>query len=559
MLHLALLALATDLPLLEPTTIPVSGEPRAPVAVDLGGDAGLDLVVAQKDLDQVAIFLRAPDGAFAQTGVHATGRAPASVAAGDVDGDGHADLVVANSNGPEATLLLGDGEGAFVEGAPPDVPFGTAVALGDVDGDGHLDLVAAVPAGRLLFLAGAGDGTFSEVADISAGGAVANFELAHIDANGLLDVVAATNLGGVALLLQTGPFAFEQSVVSMTFGPQCDWVAVADVDEDGDMDVAFVESDAFDTCPSVRLGNGDGTFGLYTVLEIDVSSFQRVAFARVDGDDDPDGLSVTWNTIRVRYGASGPGFSSSTESHALGGAISGLIAADLDGDGFDEVVATSAAGELVVLNNLLCSSRPVVASAAPAQVPALASPSAELAVSGCGLDLVTGVSVAGSPLGVEQFTVEGPSSLVIAMPPAAALGPVSVLLLSPSGAVELFAEYVAPEPLLVLGNGGALADGEPTALQLGSAPGDALFLFASPQLAPSSAPGLVELAIGNGFSSLFVLGTLVTPAAAWTQLELAFTGLPPGLQVHFQGVVLAAAGPSPPYATTNAVTGTVVP
>ena len=79
------------------------------------------------------------------------------------------------------------------------------------------------------------------------------------------------------------------------------------------------------------------------------------------------------------------------------------------------------------------------------------------------------------------------------------------------------------------------------------------------EVIPSTAPGLVDLAIGNSFSTLLLLSTSVIPAEAWNASSFGFSGLPIGLDLHFQGAVLDGLTLLPPLGETNVETGTVVP
>ena len=141
--------------------------PEGIVAGDFNGDGRLDLAIANERDDEVSVLLGNGDGTFAPQVDYpvgsdpSAGSSPFSIVAADLNGDGHLDLAVNDSEDGAISVLLGNGDGTF---APQIIdPVGSepyAFAAGDLNGDGHLDL--ALTNGEVSVWLGDGDGTFTD-------------------------------------------------------------------------------------------------------------------------------------------------------------------------------------------------------------------------------------------------------------------------------------------------------------------------------------------------------------------------------------------------------------
>ena len=232
---------------------------------------------------------------YLPTVTYLTGEKLASnVAVGDLNGDGIPDLVAVHWSGFVSTLL-GNGDGTFRSGSiiKYKAKYAVAVAMADLNHDGKLDLVVGIdyckknkPPGCLSVLLGRGDGTFKHAtvydtggygAVVEAGTATPSIIVADINGDGNPDLVVlnqndGTNSNGViGVLIGNGNGTFKPVVTYDTGGYPANSMAMADLNGDGKLDLAVVNCapTGSTNCPgtgnmtvAVRLGKGDGTFGI---------------------------------------------------------------------------------------------------------------------------------------------------------------------------------------------------------------------------------------------------------------------------------------------------------
>lgn len=263
-----------------------------------------------------------------------TGQGPASLAVADFNGDGRLDFASANWNaapGSELTVRFGDGAGAFPTGssfAGPAVPRNIAAA--DMDNDSDVDLVltthlsfAPGSANAVILLLNDGTGTFAAAAPALKSclpppqettcdqpSAVA---LADVNEDGDMDiVVAAANavISPLIVFLADGSGGFAAPAYpAMPAGTGSAYdVVVADFNGDNDADLGLAIS--VPTNPSTgvawMLGNGNGTFAAATVFTFpNTLNGEHGAIAITAGDIDHDGdIDTATVAGNVLHGAS---------------------------------------------------------------------------------------------------------------------------------------------------------------------------------------------------------------------------------------------------------------
>jgi len=225
---------------------------RAGAACDVDGDGDLDLVAGNTGLG-LTVFYQSPLGTFDRTLSVPGAPRVESIAAADLDGDGDLDLAVADRDEDQLLVFL-QADGGFSD-AP--LRLGGAgltedpwqVLAVDLDADGKLDLISANEGSdNLTLFVQTGPGTFATDPLVLGGpgltGGVRSLSVADIDFDGDLDVASA-NLADNTLTLfrQARPGVFERSPLIMGEDQpgvaQPMWVELVDLDGEGDIDILF--------------------------------------------------------------------------------------------------------------------------------------------------------------------------------------------------------------------------------------------------------------------------------------------------------------------------------
>lgn len=336
---------------------------RGVAVADFDADGDADIVVTSFKDNSSVVFLANEMGVLFPYNGGSPLPAAVEVATGDIDGDGILDLVVDPEVGPDR-VLIGDGEGGFnldvnylfnytiefettgieiadfngdgrndiafsnlkganaiwlsdSEGGFTMLSFGNSASFalksGDLDADGDIDLVvgnirnSTFTNGENTVWLNDGSGNFS-LAGTFGGSRTLDVQLADLDKDSDLDILATndyygTEVGNLTVWTNNGQGGFSSSGTTILSGPSMFESTVADVDQDGDMDIYVSCIGSYKN--RLLLNDGVGNYTTkYPGMMDDVNS-QNAIFANINGDEYPD-LVATESVGYVRVAINQP-------------------------------------------------------------------------------------------------------------------------------------------------------------------------------------------------------------------------------------------------------------
>ena len=324
-----------------------AGDPNELQLADLDGDTDLDLVVRSSHVDQVSVKLNSGDGRF--TGeLHSSffdpgnGAGRGVVRFADGNGDGIPDLFSSDSQNSTSflTFIPGQGNGIFGEPARFSVPIDRTdgMTLGDVDNDGDIDAVFTGRFGHgYAVLTNDGVGQFTTHVDTGAGGNLGEPLLVDITNDGILDLLEVEGRLLFAQGIGDGTFAAFTEIHDFT--TEDDGLAVGDLNGDGLTDIVTTDSSAGRY--AVFLANGVGAYNAPIVVNPGSIGADRVALADVDEDGVLDLIGYGAGRLTIMTGDGNGAFSLAQNEVVGGSGHERLAVTDIDNDGRPEILTTN--------------------------------------------------------------------------------------------------------------------------------------------------------------------------------------------------------------------------
>jgi hypothetical protein len=233
-------------------------------AADLDGDKLMDAIVCDSKNNTVSWIRQYPLGTFTETVLADNLIAPAHVEVRDFDHDGDNDLMIAvlgmlfpnNDKIGSVVVLENDGKQNFKKHVVAEkIARVSDARAGDLDGDGDMDLAAAqfgYDDGETRWIENLGNWKFQSHSLQNISGPI-NVELADVDEDGDLDILSLVSQEWeeIYCFVNDGKGKFQPKLLwgsnNEDFGSS--GIAVSDVNKDGKLDILYTNGDAFDYVP----------------------------------------------------------------------------------------------------------------------------------------------------------------------------------------------------------------------------------------------------------------------------------------------------------------------
>jgi hypothetical protein len=264
----------------------------------------------------------------------------------DLNNDGREDLVTVNTHGG-FDVLLSTGEGTYGSPASYTIPGGAdtfLLSLGDFNSDGKADVVVIGTDNAVHLFLNNGSGKFSQSAVFPVQNVISLNDIAVGDFNrdGIMDI-AFTNALNLTVWFGNGKGGF--TVGPTTPVSNTDYLMLGDFDGDGLADLAIGDRLNYDSV-DVLYGDGTGHFPVQRLIQTSGNGHFDFNAVDVNGDGKMDIIGSQFypnaHSLAVFYGNSSRTWNTPATVPLAHCAGSGAIAADMNGDGINDLIVEEA-------------------------------------------------------------------------------------------------------------------------------------------------------------------------------------------------------------------------
>ena len=281
--------------------------PQFVAVADFNRDRHQDVVVAYNRYGTINVFFGDGNGAFDTASVHLIGSDsfPSSIAVGDFNKDSWTDIVVANSDTNDIAVFLGFNYATFtnqsilISGATS-IPAG--IAAGDFNNDHHQDIAVISFFRQMVYIYfGYGNGTFTEQTLLPTGiYRPATINVADINGDKQLDLVVTSGTEqNIGVFLGYGNGSFVSQITNPTSDLDETWaVAIGDCTDDNILDIVIADYNT--NSINIFMGYGNGTFIHYITYSTgDNSSPAYVLVDDLNNDNISDIVVANFDSYNI--------------------------------------------------------------------------------------------------------------------------------------------------------------------------------------------------------------------------------------------------------------------
>ncbi len=285
--------------------LPTTGSYGVVELGDLNNDGNLDLIAghdhwARSDPNGIVLYLGDGEGGWSKGSSPYTSEYASQLLIEDINDDNNMDIIAATQS-EGIKVWLGDGTAntwtESSDGLPDDDEY-TGVTLGDIDGDGHLDMAATDYNGNGVHLyQGDGNGKWTDKTDSSPITRNNNFGIDIIDFNkdGHQDLIVNSQWRGISAFTGNSDWSFSDASSGLPINGEYGELQVVDIDQDSYYDIVTAGSN---TRVEIYKG-GTGAFSSWTWTEasdtgLPSGTYYGCAVADIDHDGDEDIAGASW-------------------------------------------------------------------------------------------------------------------------------------------------------------------------------------------------------------------------------------------------------------------------